>query len=232
MSETTPPKPSAPLPAYSTLCACLASTLDELDVRAPPAPTSEHIVRHLQELYRWNRRINLTGIRDWKEGLRRHAVEALEGWPWIEGLVGDADTLLVDLGSGNGYPALPLLFAQPRLRGLLVESSGRKCDFLNAVIRRNGVGERVSCLHQRIASPADIPSKASIITMRAFPNPGEWIPRLLEEVKPDMLLAWLSRADGENLKEQLLTKHVDIKVCALRAHATGVLLVTKRSRSR
>jgi len=90
-------------------------------------------------LQKWSRRMNLTGLKDESMIARRHFLEPIA----IADLLDDRGRL-VDLGSGNGFPAVPLKVLRPGLELVLVESSERKSAFLRAVIRELGLsGARV-----------------------------------------------------------------------------------------
>jgi len=83
--------------------------------------------------------MNLTGLKDESMIARRHFLEPIA----IADLLDDRGRL-VDLGSGNGFPAVPLKVLRPGLELVLVESSERKSAFLWAVIRELGLsGARV-----------------------------------------------------------------------------------------
>ena len=94
---------------------------------------------HYRLLQKWSRRMNLTGLKDESMIARRHFLEPIA----IADLLDDRGRL-VDLGSGNGFPAVPLKVLRPGLELVLVESSERKSAFLRAVIRELGLsGARV-----------------------------------------------------------------------------------------
>jgi len=94
---------------------------------------------HYRLLQKWSRRMNLTGLKDESMIARRHFLEPIA----IADLLDDRGRL-VDLGSGNGFPAVPLKVLRPGLELVLVESSERKTAFLWAVIRELGLsGARV-----------------------------------------------------------------------------------------
>lgn len=150
------------------------------------------LTKHFRLLYAWNQRINLTAIRDEPTGLQRHLVEAIAPLPL---LVPRAGQRLVDLGSGNGYPALALLLCWPELRGLLIERVARKVDFLRAVIRSCDLGDRVEVREQNLTNVEQLPDDASIVTMRAFPRPAEWVTHALERDQTQCVIAWLSDVD-------------------------------------
>ncbi len=86
---------------------------------------------HFLLLREWGRKMNLTGLKDDVAIVRRHFLEPLA----VVDLLEDEGRLL-DLGSGNGFPAIPLKILRPGLDLVLVESSERKSAFLWAVLRR------------------------------------------------------------------------------------------------
>lgn len=83
-----------------------------------------------QELLRWNRTHNLTAITDPAEVAEKHLADSLTLLP----LLGGAKRLL-DLGSGAGFPALPLKIACPALEIVSVDAVGKKIAFQRHVVR-------------------------------------------------------------------------------------------------
>jgi 16S rRNA (guanine527-N7)-methyltransferase len=96
---------------------------------------------HVRLLLAWTAAINLTAIRDPIAVARLHVIDSLTAMASLRGL--DADGLL-DLGSGGGFPGIPLAAALPSWRGLLVDSTGKKAAFLDTAVRAIGLGERVA----------------------------------------------------------------------------------------
>src|SRR5436309_6593709 len=86
---------------------------------------------HFLLLKEWSRKMNLTALKDDAAIVRRHYLEPLA----VADLLEDQGRL-VDLGSGNGFPAIPLKILRPGLALVLVESSQKKSAFLWAVLRR------------------------------------------------------------------------------------------------
>ena len=82
------------------------------------------------ELLRWNRRINLTAIRDPREALEKHLVDSLTLCPLLDGR-----ERLLDLGSGGGFPGLPLQIARPGLQVVSVDAVRKKIAFQRHVAR-------------------------------------------------------------------------------------------------
>lgn len=89
---------------------------------------------HAAELVKWNQKINLTRISDPSEMARKHYVDSLACVPYIP-----ADANVLDIGSGGGFPGIPLaVVAQPR-SVLMIDSVGKKISFLQHAIRLMGL---------------------------------------------------------------------------------------------
>jgi 16S rRNA (guanine527-N7)-methyltransferase len=113
--------------------------------------TLERLVSHLRILAKWNARYRLTSLLDWREILDRHVGESLLPLKWI-----GPDGSLVDIGSGNGFPALPILACRAKVSGVLLERSEKKSLFLEAAIREMGLANAsVRCVDARkLVTPA------------------------------------------------------------------------------
>ena len=184
---------------------------------------SGQVGAQLHLLYLWNRRFNLTAIRDPREGVRRHGLEALEAT-----LIPDLPRagLLADLGSGNGFPALPILAARPGLAGLLVERSARKVDFLRAAARESGMAERVRVEQRVLARLDQLPEEIAILTLRGFPGPERWILEAVTLRPAASVLAWLSLDDAGRIAGLLRQRGARSEVRPLRSSGTGAILRT------
>jgi 16S rRNA (guanine527-N7)-methyltransferase len=111
--------------------------------------------RYFQELAEWNTRINLTAIVDCKEVQAKHFLDSLTVSLVIPEDVRAKGTLM-DVGSGAGFPGLPLKILWPGLRVTLVESVGKKAAFLRHMTDTLGLeGVEVHC--QRAESLAHDP---------------------------------------------------------------------------
>jgi 16S rRNA (guanine527-N7)-methyltransferase len=87
------------------------------------------LVDHLRLLLAWNQSINLSAIRAPEAAVREHILDSLTA---VHVLRERGLDVLLDLGSGGGYPGLPLALALPARRTLLVESVAKKTAFLSA----------------------------------------------------------------------------------------------------
>jgi 16S rRNA (guanine527-N7)-methyltransferase len=118
---------------------------------------------HYRLLQKWSRRMNLTGLKDEKQIVLRHFLEPIAACDLLEN-----EGRLVDLGSGNGFPAVPLKVLRPGLDLVLVESSEKRSAFLWAVLRELGLKEaRVETRRvRRLEDLADL-FPCRYLTMRA-----------------------------------------------------------------
>ncbi|HVH85609.1 MAG TPA: 16S rRNA (guanine(527)-N(7))-methyltransferase RsmG [Terriglobales bacterium] len=103
-------------------------------------PLSQEQLRLLQDyldlLLSWNAKINLTAIREPQEIVRRHFGESLFAG---EQLRPENGARLSDLGSGAGFPGLPIAIRYPAIHVTLIESQQKKATFLREVVRSLGI---------------------------------------------------------------------------------------------
>jgi 16S rRNA (guanine527-N7)-methyltransferase len=101
--------------------------------------------RYEQILLEWNERFNLTAIRD-SDGIRtKHFLDSLS---CLLVLKDPAPTRLIDIGTGAGFPGIPLKIILPNLRLTLAESVGKKADFCRHVVQTLGL-EQVEVVQTR-----------------------------------------------------------------------------------
>jgi 16S rRNA (guanine527-N7)-methyltransferase len=91
--------------------------------------------RYREELTRWSARLNLTALRTAEEVVRAGFLDSLACLP----LVPPGPLQVVDVGSGAGFPALPLKVVRPDLSMMLVEASRKKASFLLHAVRSLGL---------------------------------------------------------------------------------------------
>lgn len=100
------------------------------------------LAAYLDLLLRWNARTNLTAIRNPEEIVRRHFGESLFAARVLSPRL-PAGASVLDLGSGAGFPGLPIQLFRPDLRVALAESQGKKASFLREAVRTLAVPTEV-----------------------------------------------------------------------------------------
>src|SRR5688500_10987851 len=123
------------------------------------------LLAYLALLARWNATYNLTAIRDPREMVAKHLLDALAMHPHVDGIAA-AGGRLADLGTGPGLPGIPLAIAKPALQVTLVESNGKKVRFLREAVRRLAL-PNVEVVEARIEA-FDAPGRFDAITARAL----------------------------------------------------------------
>lgn len=98
-----------------------------------PADAAQRLHRLLDELERWNRKVNLTAIRDRDEMIVAHLLDSLAVRPLLEG------QQILDVGTGAGFPGLPLAIAEPERRFHLLDSNNKKIMFVQHAARTLGL---------------------------------------------------------------------------------------------
>lgn len=89
------------------------------------------IAQYLNELYKWNKKINLTSEKDERSILAKHIYDSLQYSRAVS-----RDGRILDIGSGAGFPGLPLKIIFPDCQIVLVESRRKRASFLSSAIRK------------------------------------------------------------------------------------------------
>jgi len=144
-----------------------------------PSPALDQFRLYLEELQRWNARVNLTGLKTAQDIVIKHFLDSLAVLPYL----GDAASL-ADLGSGPGFPGLALKLARPSLTLTLVEARAKKAAFLQylaSLLKLEGV--EVAQVHLTPALARQWgPRFAAVASRAAFP-----LSRFLEIAAPLLL---------------------------------------------
>ena len=120
---------------------------------------------YLKELLKWNRKINLTAIRSEKGMILKHFLDSLSVTPYLP-----KHSSILDIGSGAGFPGIPLKIVQPTLEMTLIDSVRKKVDFQRHIIRMLGL-RGTEALHGRVQDKEILQSLArrfDIVLSRAF----------------------------------------------------------------
>lgn len=90
----------------------------------------EKLARYSEELIAWNRKINLTAITDPFEIAVKHIIDSL-----VPSLYIAPESSVIDIGSGAGFPGIPLAIHLPRVSTTLIDTSRKKVSFLKHIVR-------------------------------------------------------------------------------------------------
>ena len=146
---------------------------------------------YIDLLLRWNARMNLTAVRDEENIVTRHFGESLFA-ARITGRDFPAGSRLLDIGSGAGFPGLPIKIFAPHLHVTLIESNHKKATFLREVVRALRL-DNVIVVAQRAE---DLPASASeLVTLRAVERFKSVLPIAARLVAPKGRLVLLIGRD-------------------------------------
>lgn len=122
--------------------------------------------RYAELLIRWNRKINLTAITDPAQIEELHFMDSLSVAAWLKEIV-SRETKILDVGTGAGFPGLPMKIALPNLDVTLVDSVKKKCDFLKEVVRSLSLPS-VQVIHDRLDGKKSLDRFDLVVSRAAF----------------------------------------------------------------
>jgi len=177
----------------------------------------------LDELERWNRKVNLTAIRDRDEMVAAHIDDSLSARTLLRG------KRILDVGTGAGFPGLPLAIVEPEREFHLIDSNNKKIMFIQHVARLLGLGN-VTALKARSEDYAP-GYRFDTVIARALAS----LPKLLEiaghHVGEDgVFVALKGRYPVEELKEMPATwasKVMELKVPGLEAGSRHAVVLSR-----
>jgi 16S rRNA (guanine527-N7)-methyltransferase len=171
-----------------------STRIQALSAESLPEASLHALHVHYEELRRWAPRLALIGAGTVDEVLERHFGESLAALEWMA----EREGVLVDVGSGGGFPGLVLAAARPGWQVTLVEAQQRKWAFLMSVRRKAALSWR--CLDARVGDPLPegVPRSIDLITARAIRLPVGHLALLLDRLTPaGRALLWAGEADPE-----------------------------------
>ena len=157
---------------------------------------------YLAELRKWNKKINLTAIIEERDTVIKHLLDSLS---YLKAFTPAPGIRLLDMGSGAGFPAIPLKIAAPEISITMVESVKKKASFLRHIVRTLPL-TGADILDIRMEElPDSAHSSFDIVTARAFAEMPEALGHGVKFLKPGGLMI-LSRGPEETISEQELAK--------------------------
>lgn len=183
---------------------------------------AEQFVRYLTHLIAWNKTINLTAIIDSKEIITKHFVDSLTA------LVSTSfrqDSIVLDVGSGGGFPGIPLKIVRSDIQLTLVEPVQKKCSFLNSVIgllQLRGVSTFAGTIEQYAKQAITKSIDAVVLRALKFDDIQKYIPALLNE-KGKVVLYRTSVIENKEIGEEF---HRLNETALLLPHGSGKRVIT------
>ena len=175
--------------------------------------------KYYATLLDWNKKINLISRKEDKI-LEKHFLDSILFLPEIEGLINQVEvglkptsTNVLDIGSGGGFPGIPLAIMKPEWNFTLCESIKKKVGFFNHVTKELGlknvkvINERVGAFHGTLLHPNN---KYDLVTARAIAKLDVLIKYSLPLLKPGgSLIAYKAKDIDEEIKnaEKIIEKN-------------------------
>lgn len=129
----------------------------------------EGFMKYMRLLQEWNEKINLTAITEDEEVVKKHFIDCIKAFKRDE--FKKAETM-IDVGTGAGFPGLPIAIMRPELKVTLLDSLNKRINFLDIVVSALGL-KNVTTIHSRAEDGAKnkaLREKFDIATSRAVAN--------------------------------------------------------------
>lgn len=150
-------------------------------------------LRHLGELKKWNRRVNLTALRDDRDIIVKHFLDSLVCCKAVQV---PSDAAMLDIGTGAGFPGIPIKIACSTIQLSLLEPSQKKAAFLRHVVGFLGL-KLVTILRARLEELSKVVNpgqRYSHVVSRAL-DPRDFEGAVRQILEPDgSLILWRSRS--------------------------------------
>lgn len=134
-----------------------------------PADAIPQLLAYLEQLHKWNKAYNLSGIRKIEDMLDLHLLDSLALAPYVDG------TPVADVGTGAGLPGIPLAICFPDKQFRLIDSNSKKTRFIFQTAALLGL-RNVDVIHSR-AEDYECDSQVAIVTSRAFASLHDFVLR-------------------------------------------------------
>ncbi len=153
---------------------------------------------YLNELLKWNQKINLTAIRSEKGIVLKHFLDSLSVYPYLP-----KRSFILDIGSGAGFPGIPLKIVHPTVEMTLIDSVRKKVDFQRHILRILGL-KGTEAIHGRVQDKEilrDLGGRFDILLSRAFSDLQTLLALSLPFLKQEgTVIAMKGEVDDEEMR--------------------------------
>ncbi len=130
----------------------LENNLKEIDIKLSQ-PKLEALVEYMHLLLKVNKSINLTRIVHPEDFIDKHLIDSLTILPLIK----HSDQNIIDIGTGGGFPGIPLAVATPKNKFVLLDSTGKKLRVVEQIANEIGV-KNITFVHARAEEASRLPA--------------------------------------------------------------------------
>jgi 16S rRNA (guanine527-N7)-methyltransferase len=176
----------------------IEATLQPYSVAIAPG-VAVKIRTYISLLLRWNKTISLTAVTDPVEILKFHFGESI----FAASVVSFEQSRLADVGSGAGFPGLPLAIVAPSLTVTLIDSNAKKCAFLSEVVRELQL-PNVTIFRGRLDDFVPGSGRLDSIAARALGQYDDLLGWATQQLAPTgKVVLWLGEADTQEISDCL-----------------------------
>jgi 16S rRNA (guanine527-N7)-methyltransferase len=201
------------------------------------SPMQERLLSiFVKELTAWNKHMNLTGLSSTRRIMDELVADSLMPLPYLPD-----KGICLDVGSGAGFPAIPLKICRPAIKFFLMEPNSKKGSFLRQIIRLCGL-KQIEIIRERIETPSQpFPfTRCDIITSRAMAPLPQLIKWCTPYLAPEgLMVAFLGNQFKDILREcEPLLKERNLFIDELKSYAVKStksersLLILKKGKNR
>ena len=152
---------------YSEFSNYLSNELNNHDIKLDNYKI-EVLFNYMRDLLEWNDKINLTAITNENEFVMKHYVDSLIATKYVD----FNDNEIIDIGTGGGFPGIPMKIALPESRITLVDSINKKLNVIRDIVQKNNI-DNINIVHSRaedLGIDANYREEFDVVVSRAVAN--------------------------------------------------------------
>ena len=176
----------------------------ELEKGVFPESIAKQLNLYLKEWKKWNSKINLTAECNELLIINKHIFESLQ---YARAILTAGS--LIDIGSGAGFPGIPIKVVRPNLEVVLIESQRKRANFLKTVINSIGLS-KIECIHGRLEDCSQFLGEYNYVTLRHVLEPNLSLRLGATLVKPDGRLILQTSCDNSFEPDFLNTLYLSL----------------------